>query len=248
MIPQVKFQISRIDETLDVIMHFLNSNEGSHNQDQIFEKYPLLEEKLRGVEEDKKREIVKNFFNKFETKNKKIFELILNEFQKEWDKINNGIMKALEEVNEIKWNEKYDTFIVRITSNPICPRYLDKNTFDIYFGVHNDLMIKISLHEISHFIFFEKWKEIFPDYKEEEFEFPHLIWKLSEIVPYIILSDKKIQDIYLHEPVVYDAFHKVEVDGKPLLNLLKEIYSNKKDFEDFVKKSWVLIQENKDKL
>jgi hypothetical protein len=175
MIPKVNFTLSNIDEVIDVIMYFINSKESINNCESIFLKYPLLKDKLSNAKEEDKKDIVYNFFSKFESKNRKIYEQIRIDFQREWDKINNPLMKALEEVNEIKWGDKHKEFTARITSNPICPRYLNENIFDIYFGVHNDLMIKIVLHELSHFIFFEKCKIIYPNYNKEEFESPHLL-------------------------------------------------------------------------
>lgn len=246
MIPKVKFTIAGINEIIDVLMEFLNMKEEGPNKEDIFNKYPLLKERLENSKEINQKEIVINFFAKFEDKNKKIFKTIKDDFQKEWDKINDPIMVALEKVNEIKWNSRQKEFIARVTSNPICPRYLSQNTFDIFFGIHNDLMKKIVLHELSHFIFFEKWKSIHKDYDDEEFETPHLLWKLSEMIPYIILKDKRIQEIYEHEPCVYDIWHKTKIKGKPILDLLQEIYDSRKDFEDFVNKSWELINANKE--
>jgi hypothetical protein len=64
----------------------------------------------------------------------------------------------------------------------------------------------VALHEILHFIWFEKWKEIFPEHNKKEFESPHLAWKLSEMVPLAILSDSRIQNIFRHKPPVYNEW------------------------------------------
>ncbi len=238
MNPKVNFIVAGINETIDVFMDFLNFKEDSQK---IFSKYSALKERFENSRNKKKA--VRDFFFQFETKNRKIYEQVRDEFQKEWDKINDPIMNALEEVNEIKWED--EAFTARVTSNPICPRYLSENTFDVYFGLHNDLMIRIVIHELSHFIFFKKWDSIFPNYNHEEFESPHLLWKLSEMIPYVILGDKRIQEIYKHEPAVYDVWHKIEINGKPILKLLQEIYDNRRDFKDFVRKSWELVKNNR---
>lgn len=62
-------------------------------------------------------------------------------------------------------------------------------------------MKAVSLHEILHFIYFEKWKQIFPQTNEKEFECPGLVWELSEMVPPIVLSDERMQKIFRHNPL-----------------------------------------------
>jgi len=247
MIPKVNFTIAWIDDILDVMMHLINSG-GIINAKSIFSRYPLLKERISNLEEKDKKEVVRKFFKKQEEKNKKVFKTVKKDFEKEWNKINGSIMIALEEIHEIKWANKFEEFTARVNSNPICPRYLNHNAFDIYFAVHNDLMNKIIIHEISHFIFFEKWKQIFPKTNVKEFETPHLIWKFSEMVPYIILKDERIQKVFPHEPLVYDVWKKLEISNVPILKSLEEIYKEKKNFEDFIRTSWRFIQDNKSQI
>ena len=248
MIPKIKFAFAGINETFNIIWHFINSKNRGPGKEDILRRYPLLKERMQNSKEENKKKIVRDFFSKFEEKNKHIFEEVVKDFQKEWNNVNEKIMVALEAIHEIKWAKKHKEFLARVTSNPICPRYLEKNTFDIYFAVNNQMMIKLILHELSHFIFFEKWKEIFPNTDKKEFELPHLLWKFSEIAPYAILSDEKIQEIFKHEPLVYGYWHKIEINKKPLTEIIKEIYQNRNNFEDFIRKSWKLIQDNKQAL
>jgi hypothetical protein len=105
-------------------------------------------------------------------------------------------------------------------------------------------MKEACLHEIFHFIWFEKWKEVFPKYDKGEFEFPHLIWKLSEMVPLAVLSDIRIQKIFKHKPYAYSEWRSKQIDGKPLLKYLKDIYNQRKSFADFMRVSWEFVQKH----
>ena len=49
------------------------------------------------------------------------------------------------------------------------------------------------MHELCHFLFFEKCKEIFPNWKYEDFDSPSILWYLSEIVVDPILNSNDIQ-------------------------------------------------------
>ena len=101
------------------------------------------------------------------------------------------------------------------------------------------------MHEVLHFLWFEKWKQIFPETLEKEFDAPHLCWMLSEMVPKAILSDKRIQRIFKHKPSVYNEYVFAKIDGKPLLSWIGKFYHERKDFEDFVRKSWEFVNKYK---
>ncbi len=49
------------------------------------------------------------------------------------------------------------------------------------------------MHELCHFLFFEKCKEIYPNWKYEDFDSPSLLWYLSEIIIDPILNSEGIQ-------------------------------------------------------
>lgn len=100
---------------------------------------------------------------------------VVEKTKKSWLPLNDKIMKAFEEINEIKWTKKHEKFIARITLNPVCPRYLEYNTFDIFYKSNEKNKIDKFLHEISHVIFFEKLKEVYPKINPKEFESSHLV-------------------------------------------------------------------------
>ena len=43
------------------------------------------------------------------------------------------------------------------------------------------------------FLYFEKWKSLYPKMDRRKFDTPYIEWHLSEIVAPIILNDKRIQ-------------------------------------------------------
>lgn len=248
MIPKVEFCVRKIEEDYEVIIHFLNlgSKKNSWDWSQIvFKIYPKLEENLKkGKTKSKKKEIVRKFFKEYYKENKKSIEGIREKFQEEWNKISDGYMNALSEVLEIKWSKQDKKIYALLSLNPICPRWIKERTFNVYYNFDLNVMKSISMHEILHFLWFEKWKQIFPETNEKEFDSPYLVWKLSEIVPKAILSDEKIQKIFKHKPLVYDEWKFARINGKPLLSQIGEIYHYRKNFEDFVRKTWEFIKKH----
>ncbi len=241
-IPKVNFKLAPLEEDIRIINHFLNPTNNWDWSYRIYRNYPDLEKKLKEISNYEKRmKITQDFFEQF-FKNKK--NKIMNEtkrFQKEWDVINDDVMNVLSEIIEIDWPDEYKKFSARVSLNPICPRYIKEKNFDIFHRLPIDFMKCVCIHEISHFIYFEKWKEVFPNVKEEEFDSPHLVWHLSEMVPAIILNDKRIQDVFEYEFRSYTEYENFEINKKPILNYLRDFYDDKKDFEDFLKKSWNFV-------
>ena len=138
--------------------------------------------------------------------NKKELERKRESFQKEWNKINNRFMETLSKILEIDWPKEDKKILACVSLNPICPRDIKKRYFDIYYQGDVDWMKSLVMHEVLHFLWFEKWKQIFPKTSEKHFNTPYLEWQLSEMVPKIILSDKRIQKIFEHKPGVYKEY------------------------------------------
>ena len=246
MIPKIKFEVKPLRKYQNVLYYFLNHTGWDKR---IFREYPTLEKRLKLAGKfDKRNRIVYDFFDDIEKREKTKFNIKRKIFQKSWDKINDNSLRALSEINEIDWSNA-DRFITAyVTLNPICPRYIKDRSFDLFYKFNIKQMRTVSLHELLHFIYFKKWKQVFPKTPEREFEGPSLVWELSEMVPAAILSDKRIQIIHKHEPTVYDEYKKLEIRNKPILDYLQEFYDDRDDFEDFLRTSWDFVKKIKGRL
>ena len=192
MIPKVNIVLGKVKDYFGILELLILSD--NMFRERGLSQYPKLKEILKKSRNEKVD--LKIFFENFEKENKDKLIEVVEKTKKLWFPLNDKIMKALEEINEIKWTKKHKDFNARITLSPVCPRYLEYSAFDVFYKDNKKNIIDTFLHEISHFIFFEKLKEIYPKIKPEEFKYPHLIWKMSEIMPGIILQDKKIQEIF----------------------------------------------------
>lgn len=244
--PQVKFRVAQINHIIGLINDFLNPGKGDWDWSRgILNRYPELDKKLKNIKNKSKRKgITRAFFKKFIINNKILLERRARLFQKEWDKINDKIMNALSEILEIKWPKKDKQIRAFVSPNPICPRYIKERTFDVYFLSSIKEMRATAVHEILHFLYFEKWKQVYPKSNEKHFDAPYLIWELSEMVPKTILSDKRLQKRLRHNPNVYKEYKNLKIKGRPLLSYINNFYSKRKDFEDFLRKSWTFVRKH----
>ncbi|GEM_PF-567628 len=243
-IPKVEFSVPPLDEYFSVLHSFLNPKKGGWDWSKvIYRGYPQLKQKLKDVKDEKSRKKKEyQFFKEIFEKERPFLEKSAKHFQREWNKINDGIMLVLSKVVEQDWPEKDKRIFARVTINPMCPRYIKRRMFDLFYKQEPKYMESVAIHEILHFIYFEKWKDVFPEIKEEESDSPHMVWQLSEMVPGVVLNDKRIQKVFKYKFTSYKKYENFNLNGKPFLSYLQEFYNNKEDFEDFLKKSWEFVK------
>ena len=243
-IPKVEFSVVPLDKIFSLIHYLLNPVKGDWDwSNAIYKNYPELKDKLQNIKDKKERkEIEYHFFTEVFNKERIELEKRAKIFQREWNKINDDIMLVLSKVIEQEWSEKDKKIFARISLNPICPRYIKQRTFDLFYKQKPKYMKSVAIHEILHFMYFEKWKKIFPKTNEKEFDTPHLVWQLSEMLPGIILNDKQVQNVFKYKFDSYKEYENVKLNGKPLLSYLQDFYDNRKNFADFLRKSWKFVK------
>jgi hypothetical protein len=134
-----------------------------------------------------------------------------------------------------------------ISINPICPRFLNNWSFSIFFNYKkiSDAM-EVIMHECCHFLYFEKWKKMYPEMNNKKFESPYLEWHLSEIIAPIILNDKRIQKLLKKKAVFYPEHEKMKIKRKNVPEFFTNLYNKReKDFNDFLKKTYDIVKKNK---
>jgi len=241
MVPKVKIVLGKLKDYFDFLEYLILDDNFFINR--IIFEYPEIENILKNSKNKKKD--LKLFFKNIEKEKKDELIEAVNKTKEIWDNLNDDFMKAFEEIHEIKWNKKDEKIIGIITLNPICPIDIKHKSFDLFYRFNEKEIIDVFLHEISHFIFFKKFKEIYSKVNDHEFESPHLIWKISEIMPGIILQDERIQKIYENKKLsVYDNIKKIRINNRLILDILQDFYDNKESFKDFVIKSYDFIKNN----
>jgi hypothetical protein len=245
-IPIVKFEVAPLDGIFHALHLFLNPPKNQWDwSSRIYDAYPDLASRISEKEKKKKREAEYAFFKETYEKETHLLKKQRDRFQTEWDGISNKVMEVFTEVIEQGWSD-IDTIIhARVSLNPICPRFIKTRTFDVYYKQDAERMKATAIHELLHFIYFEKWKSIFPETKPREFDYPYLVWHLSEMVPRVILNEKRFQNIFKHEHSSYKVYEQAIIEDRPLLSYLQAFYDQKTNFEDFVRKSWQFVQAHK---
>ncbi|MFV0250005.1 MAG: hypothetical protein ACK5HP_03095 [Bacilli bacterium] len=82
----------------------------------------------------------------------------------------------------IAWTSDCQNIQARVGIMNDCPRNIGMRMFDTRITDNVDRMKVVALHEICHFLYFEKWKELFNDHDEKHYNRPNIIWYLSESI------------------------------------------------------------------
>ena len=217
----VEFKVMTLEENIDLVKYAYNEKDKTINTYKyVTGLFPELKEIKKDLDINKQIEDIvnKRYYDNFDLLNQKI-----TEYTNIWNKYNDIYLKSLSEYFDIS-NLKVSKIIANVGIIPIFPRYLDTCSFSIGI-VDEEKLIETTSHEILHFFWFEKWKEMFPNYKKEEFETPNLIWKYSEMVVDPILNSKIFKDIFKINYKAYDSFYGLYDQEVKVMDKLKEIYN-----------------------
>ncbi|WOO36030.1 hypothetical protein R2R35_19865 [Anaerocolumna sp. AGMB13020] len=227
-----------LEYSIDSILLFHEGAQSDFWSEPLFLEFPQIDKsKFNRLTRLEKREYLREIFSGILKANEMKEKLI--RYQDYWDTNSINIQKALEDAFQLQLSDKFNNIIGNITLNPICPRFLESNTFDIYYRNSERGALGMALHEIIHFVWFHVWNLYFQDNKKE-YEMPHLTWVLSEmVVDTIMRHDKRLYSInpYFDEGCAYDYFYAMKIERKPILETLMELYVNNSTLA-FMEKSY----------
>jgi len=247
--PKVKFKIIPLVSDVKLIHSFLFRNKYDWSK-RIIKKYPAFKKIYSLGTEKEQLNFLKSYINSFREKNKKTINKNKIRYRKKWRRIEKDYFKILAEILEINWPKNRKTIIALISINPICPRFLNSWGFSLFYNCTDiDKAIEVIMHECCHFLYFEKWKKMYPKMNAKKFESPHIEWHLSEITAPIILNDKKVQKYLRQKASFYKKHSAVKIKNKTAPRFFTDIYNrniNKENgFELFLKEAYKEIKKTK---
>ncbi len=165
----------------------------------------------------------------------------VNKYNEHLNLYKDELTDAFSTAFEIDCRSGFNKIVGNIVLNPICPRFLDTHTFDVFYKYSEKGALGVAIHEIIHFVWFDVWHLHFDDDKAE-YETPHLKWIFSEAaVDTVTRNDKRLSEKYPYTTYAYESFYSVKVDGVPLLEALNGIYKDT-DIIGFMEKGYELFK------
>lgn len=232
-IPKVNIKIMSLEENIELVeWSYFENGEVLNLHECTINLFPQLRSIDSKLNKEQIKEKIKEVVSKYYIDNQEKLNSEAIRYKKIWDKYNDSYMIAISKYLNIEWPVKMENIDCTVGVIPVCPRNINKFNFSLDINRIESRIIEAIAHECLHFIWFEKWKNLFPECCEEEFNSPHISWEYSEIVPYLILNSKEINDILNVKCNIYSYFFEMKDNDKLVIEKLKEIFKDDKNIDD----------------
>jgi hypothetical protein len=231
-----------INYMIESIMAFQSDNETAFWSNSLYYFYPQLDKdhaQIIGYIERKKyiEQVLRETYKDLEDViNNKIID-----YSRHWENNKEQIVNALSEAFGIDFTALFDGIRCNISINPISPRFLKEEYFEIFYLNSERGALGVAIHEIIHIVWFYVWNQVFGD-SYAEYERPSLKWILSEMVVESIMSDGRLSSINPYYPrehggCIYPYFFDMKVNNCLVLETIDEMYKTQ-DIKSFMKNSY----------
>lgn len=218
-----------VEYMLERIMDFQTEDAASFWSDPLYRFYPQLDRDYAiSLSLEKRKQYIGGILRQVYADELPVMEEKIQQYMRHWELHKGQIIAAVSDAFEMDCNSILDDMVCNVSMNPIYPRFLKSHTFDIFYLSSAAGALGLAIHEIIHFVWFHVWHQTFGDaYKE--YETPSLKWILSEMVVEPIMHDERLSSINPYFPrehggCVYPYFFTMEIEGKPILDTLAEMY------------------------
>lgn len=194
------FRNPGFDTMITSILHFQREEETAFWSDSLYRFYPQLD-KVYAAQlsfDERKRyitEVLKAVYGEAESE----IDRKVQVYEAHWNRHRAQIQQALSEAFEMDLAPLFYEMRCDVSMNPVSPRFLDEERFEVFYLNSERGAIGTAIHEIIHFVWFYVWNQVFSD-SYEEYECPSLKWILSEMVVESIMADERLASLNPYFP------------------------------------------------
>ena len=241
--PKVVFKPINLEDNIDIIKWTFFERESNLNMyENTISCFPKLKNIDLNNSEEEINKLIEEIVSESYILNISKIENDVKRYNELWNKINDKYFEKL--YNYFDINLGIDEIEAYVGIIPIFPRYLSSLSFSVGTDLDEEVIKRITAHEVLHFAWFNKWKKLYPETPKEHFESPYIEWEYSEMVTDSILNNEPFKEFKFNEKS-YDFFY--ELDGGKLMDKLNQIYSSNETIEkkiedgfNYIKKSDII--------
>ncbi len=238
-LPKIVFRKMTLKENIELVQWaYYEDNSSCGIHEFVLEYFPALRELTSATsKEEAYQKIEEVVTNDYESYSNRIEEEV-ERYNALWQSINDPYFAKISEYLNIEWPEDIDIIDARVGLTPTFPRYLDERAFAITTNMNEESVIRVSAHESLHFLWMEKFKQLFPNTKRREFDSPYYPWQYSEMVTDPILNSKEINSLLHVNEESYDCYYEMQYEGTSIIEGLRQIYTSTDCIEDKIVKGY----------
>ena len=250
MTPKIAFSTINPDYNIDLIARWISPAFNRANKtlpfaESTYALFPALRGKIgEDMPDAQIREMIAPFVIAKLKENEALIETKISSLQAYFQNINDALLAALARVHETQWPADCHEIACCVGYIPRCPRNVITKRLWVSCSMDNEEIIKAALHEMAHFMFYEKWKGIYGTVHSKDLGRPSPRWYLEEMAVAPLLNDARLQSIVPLEHKAYPQFYSETIDGISIIGYIKDFYSNRKSIEDFIKNAYIFVEQN----
>lgn len=226
--PVLKFNILTINQSEENLAMFIGNGEDNFTANNIKNYFNVNNDNLSKNPIIEIKRIVNDFYDE-----DKLLET-LNRAKNLWSNIECNVLEILSSIFETKY-ENTQEYGLNISINPVCPRFLEDHSFDIWVNMTNDEIISNIIHELLHFYWFDYWDNKFFKLKSDQKEFPSTEWVFSELAIDSLITQTKLNKFVHNSQPAYDYFYNISFNNENIINKLRNIFQNNSLYEFMLK-------------
>lgn len=241
-LPKIKFNVMTLEENIEIIKWAFYESDGDlsvHNYTiQYFPELASIDlntpkEKVYGIIES----VVTKDYIKY--KNKIISET--ERYNNLWNAYNDKYFEMLYKFLGVTFPQNIKQIDASVGLIPVCPINLDSFSFCVSTDANEWTLIETAAHETLHFLWFLKWKSMYPLTPRNHFKPPYIEWKYSEMVTDPILNNKPFNELFKFTEKGYDSFYELYDNDELVMDKLRNIYSTNDSIESKIEKGFSYI-------
>ena len=231
--PKILFKPITLEENIKIIQNFyFEEDKKSDFHNLLCEYFPELHDIHKNFSKEEISTKISAIITNYYTSNSQNIKEACKKYSAIWNKYNDTYFKKLADYLNINWPININEITCYIGMLPFFPRDIDNSTFYINPHLNEEKLTEVCAHETLHFLWFTKWKTLYPEIPKAEYESPFLAWQYSEMVTDPILNNTDFQAIFDFTEKSYPEFYKLQKNGKLVMEELKKIYSAITKIED----------------
>lgn len=239
------FKIPSFEYMVNSIIEMESEDIDDYFRGDLFYFYPHIDkDKFYSLQGNDRIDYLTTCLRDLFVKEQDLFSIKVDAYNKHWIDNKEIIIESFQDAFSIDLKNEFNDMVGYIGLNPVNPRFLESNTFEVFYLNSERGALGTALHEITHFLWFKLWRDYFHD-DIKDYEIPHLKWVFSEIVPELIMRDErlKLRNPYSSGQVIYEYFYNMNIDNKPIIDILYEMYSNM-TIHEFMEQGFHLLQKH----
>ncbi len=249
-IPEIKVKISDIEYNTQLIAELLYPDFSEKNntlpfKERVFRAFPQLAAAIKlGMTKEDIYDVVKKMMcSEYEKNNKEMKEREKEIFYK-LSVFQSAIIPKMLDLFEVEWPKEHPEITCYLGLYAVFPRNVLTKEYWIHYKTAEEVIMRASVHEINHFILFEKWKAMHGYTLLEQPSYPDVLWFLEEMAVDPTLNIKEMQEVAPYPQKAYEVFYSNTINDNPIEEYIIKLFKERENMADFLNKAYLFIEDN----